>query len=160
MIGFLPEKSRFRPALTCTGGGKAEKCRSMKVIYVTSPIGAFQEKPFIREINGKTCTDLHPHTDGNGKRREREVERRLVEEVRKRGGKALKFVSPGHGGVPDRIVLLPHGRMGFVEVKAPGEKPRPLQVRVFGWLRKLGFIVEVVDSETDIREALDGIQGT
>ena len=60
--------------------------------------------------------------------RERTIEQRLITETRKLDGLAMKFVSPGFDGVPDRIVLLPGGRMGFVELKAPGQKLRPLQV--------------------------------
>ena len=60
---------------------------------------------------------------------EKYIEQKLVKAVKKRGGMALKFVSPGLDGVPDRIVLLPMGRIAFVELKAPGRKMRPLQVR-------------------------------
>ena len=49
------------------------------------------------------------------------IESRLRQEAKKRGGMALKFVSPGMNGVPDRIVLMPGGKMAFVELKAPGE---------------------------------------
>ena len=70
--------------------------------------------------------------------REREIEEKLRIESQKRGGLAMKFVSPGLVGVPDRIVVLPQGRIGFVELKAPGEKPRKIQVRRMGQLRKLG----------------------
>lgn len=52
---------------------------------------------------------------------EKHIERKLVEAVKKSGGLAPKFVSPGWDGVPNRIVLLPCGRMAFVELKAPGE---------------------------------------
>ena len=58
--------------------------------------------------------------------RESTVEHRLVTEVKKRGGIALKFVSPGIDGVPDRLVLLPDGKFAFVEVKAPGKQLEPL----------------------------------
>ena len=64
---------------------------------------------------------------GDGLLRESLIERKLVIEVKKRGGLAVKFVSPGLDGVPDRLVLLPMGRIAFVEVKRHGEKPRPLQ---------------------------------
>lgn len=57
--------------------------------------------------------------------REEVIERHLVNEVKKAGGIAYKFTSPGRRGVPDRIVLLPNGKIIFVECKAPGEKPRP-----------------------------------
>ena len=60
--------------------------------------------------------------------REKSVEQKLVRAVRVAGGIAPKFVSPGFDGMPDRIVILPGGKIGFVEVKAPGKKPRPLQV--------------------------------
>ena len=50
--------------------------------------------------------------------RESELERILVEEVRKEGGKAYKWVSPGNDGVPDRIVFFPGGKIYFVELKA------------------------------------------
>mgnify|MGYP001603998362 CR=1 FL=1 len=56
------------------------------------------------------------------KMRESGIEKRLKKEIEKIGGKALKFVSPGVIGVPDRIVLLPHGKIIFVELKAPGKK--------------------------------------
>ena len=59
--------------------------------------------------------------------REKEVEQKLVKAVKARGGICPKWVSPGFDGMPDRIVFLPGRHIGFVEVKAPGEKPRALQ---------------------------------
>ena len=88
--------------------------------------------------------------------REANVERKLVREVREAGGLALKFVSPGLAGVPDRLVLLPEGKISFVEMKAPGKKPGPLQRLRHEQLRDLGFRVYVVDSEEGIREVLEG----
>ena len=78
--------------------------------------------------------------------KEKDVERMLVKAVRDVGGLALKFVSPGMAGVPDRLLLFSGGRLAFCEVKAPGEKPRPMQVHRMEQLRKLGFRVYVVDS--------------
>ena len=78
--------------------------------------------------------------------RERDVERALIRQVRKAGGLCLKFVSPGWDGAPDRVCLWPGGRITFVELKAPGKKPRPLQIRRIEQLRELGFEVTVVDS--------------
>lgn len=52
--------------------------------------------------------------------REKEIEQKLVAEAKAAGGIAAKFVSPGLDGMPDRLVLLPGGKIGFVEVKAPG----------------------------------------
>ncbi len=82
--------------------------------------------------------------------RERNVERKLTEAVRHSGGLALKFVSPNLNGVPDRLLLFPGGRMAFAEVKAPGEKPRPLQMHRIARLRELGFRVYVIDSVEQI----------
>ena len=92
--------------------------------------------------------------------RESAIERRLVTEAVKRGGLAPKFVSPGLDGVPDRLLLLPGGRLAFVEVKAPGKKPRPLQRRRMEQLSALGFQVFVLDSKEQIGEILDEVQAT
>lgn len=88
------------------------------------------------------------------------VERHLREETKKRKGMALKFVSPGMNGVPDRIVLMPDGKMAFVELKAPGKKPRPLQLKRKRMLERLGFPVYVVDNIEQIGGILDEIQST
>lgn len=90
--------------------------------------------------------------------KEKQIEQKLRLAVKKAGGIAPKFTSPGFDGVPDRIVLLPGGRMAFVEVKAPGEKPRPLQLARHKLLRSLGFQVYVLDDEQQIGGILDEIQ--
>lgn len=90
--------------------------------------------------------------------REKQIEKKLIMEVKKRGGICPKWVSPGFDGVPDRIVLLPYGKFAFVEVKAPGEKPRPLQVSRHKLLRRLGFRVYVLDNESEIGGMIDEIQ--
>ena len=90
--------------------------------------------------------------------REKTVEGKLVKTVRQSGGLALKFVSPGMAGVPDRLLLFPGGRLAFCEVKAPGEKPRPLQVHRMEQLRKLGFRVYVVDGEEKVGAMLCELQ--
>lgn len=92
--------------------------------------------------------------------REREIEQTLRQAVRKRGGLALKFVSPGYDGMPDRLALLPNGKMGFVEVKAPGKAPRPLQRQRHKLLRELGFRVYVLDNKSQIGGIIDDIQST
>lgn len=89
--------------------------------------------------------------------REKDVECRLVSEVKKRGGICPKWVSPGFDGVPDRIVLLPDGRIGFVEVKAKGKRPRPLQTARLEHLRRLGFKVYVLDDVSQIGGILDDL---
>ena len=85
---------------------------------------------------------------------ERDLERRLRDQLRRAGCLPLKFESPGYTGVPDRIVLIPGGRIVFVEMKAPGEKERPRQVYVQGLLRRLGF---TVFSAVDSREKIDRV---
>ena len=92
--------------------------------------------------------------------REKQIEQKLVKATKNMGGIAPKFVSPGFDGMPDRIVLLPGGHIGFVEVKAPGEKPRPLQLSRHGLLRRLGFKVFVLDDEQQIGGLLDEIRTT
>ena len=92
--------------------------------------------------------------------REKDVERKLVAEVKRRGGICPKWVSPGFDGMPDRIVLLPGGKSGFVEVKAPGKHPRPLQASRHILLRHLGFRVYVLDDPEQIGGIIDEIQST
>ena len=90
---------------------------------------------------------------------EKYIEQKLVRAVKERGGIAPKFVSPGIDGVPDRIVLLPMGRMAFVELKAPGKKMRPLQVKRKTQLEALGFLVYCVDDVEQIDEVLREMGG-
>ena len=82
--------------------------------------------------------------------REKQIEHKLVQAVKAEGGICPKLVSPGTDGMPDRMVLLPEARIGFVEVKAPGAKPRPLQVKRLGQLQDLGFHVSVLDDPEQI----------
>jgi len=89
--------------------------------------------------------------------REKTIERKLAVTVKKMGGISPKFVSPGLDGMPDRLVLLPGGRMAFVEVKDPSKKPRPLQMVRHEMLKRLGFAVYVLDDVEKIGEMLDGI---
>lgn len=102
--------------------------------------------------------------------REKSIERALVRAVESRGGKARKFVSPGWRGAPDRIVMMPGGRIYFVELKRPGGVLRPLQRHRLRELGVLGFEVRVIASTGDLArfaEELDaypdpphGIQAT
>ena len=91
---------------------------------------------------------------------EKYIEKKLVEAVRRSGGLAPKFVSPGWDGVPDRIILLPSGRMAFVELKSPGKRMRPLQVRRKRQLEALGFKVYCIDSTERIGGVIDEIRAT
>ena len=91
---------------------------------------------------------------------EKELEQMLVREVKRRGGRAYKFISPGLNGVPDRLVLLPGGKIGFVEVKAPGKKMRPNQIKRKSELERLGFLVYCLVNPKDIGGVVDGIAGS
>lgn len=88
---------------------------------------------------------------------EKEIEMQLMKAVKKMGGRAVKFMSPGFDGMPDRLVLLPGGKCGFVEVKAPGKKMRALQVVRHEMLKELGFKVYVLDAIGQIEEIINDI---
>ena len=89
--------------------------------------------------------------------RETRIERKLRVGVKQQGGKALKFVSPGWRGAPDRILLLPGGRLWFVELKAPGKKPTPLQQKRLRDLVELGFNVKVISNLDELERFLNEI---
>lgn len=88
---------------------------------------------------------------------ETEIERKLVAVVKAQGGMCLK--QTGIAGIPDRLVLLPGGQAAFVELKAPGEKPRKLQRMRIKQLQKLGFRCYVIDSMQQAADLVDRIGG-
>lgn len=90
--------------------------------------------------------------------KEKNIEQQLIKAVKAKGGIAPKFTSPGFDGMPDRIILLPDGKMGFTELKAPGKKPRPLQLARHNLLRRLGFKVYVIDGAEQIGSVIDAIE--
>ena len=92
--------------------------------------------------------------------REKTIEAKLVKAVKAKGGLALKFICPGLNGVPDRLVLLPKGKIAFIELKAPGETMRPLQVKRKRQLELLGFLVYCIDSAEKIGVIINEIQTT
>lgn len=106
-----------------------------------------------------TSIDRHPDPERYDLMREKTVEQKLVKAVKNRGGICPKLVCPGFDGMPDRLVLLPDGKVGFVEVKAPGEKPRPPQAPRHNLLRSLGLQVFTLDDLTAIPRMLDEIGG-
>lgn len=95
---------------------------------------------------------------GEGLLRESLLEKNLVAEVKNRGGLAVKFVSPGFDGVPDRLILLTGGKLAFVELKSPGKTMRPLQEKRARQLAALGFRVYCIDDKEKIGGVLDEIQ--
>ncbi len=85
---------------------------------------------------------------------EANIEKFLKKCVEENGGLCLKFVSPSMTGVPDRIVLLPHGKIFFVELKAPSKKAKPHQERLHTVFKNLGATVYVADSKEKVREIM------
>lgn len=82
--------------------------------------------------------------------RERDIEEYLRKQVKAAGGIAYKWTSPGNAGVPDRIVVLPSGRVHFIELKAPDKKPTPLQQVQHRKLAALGCPVRVIDTKEQV----------
>ena len=92
--------------------------------------------------------------------REKYIEQRLVSELKKHGGLCLKLASTGLDGIPDRMVLMSKGKIAFVELKAPKQKPRKLQLVRIKKLKEMGFSVYVLDNVEDIGGVIDDIQTT
>lgn len=88
---------------------------------------------------------------------EKDIEKKLVVAVKKMGGICPKLTSPGFDGMPDRLVLLPNGKIAFIELKAKGKKLRPLQKRRIKQLKHLGFASYVIDDIGQIGGILDEI---
>lgn len=89
---------------------------------------------------------------------EKQVESRLKVRVKELGGKALKFVSPGCSGVPDRLVFLPGGKLILVELKAPGKNLSPLQEKMRKFFIDLGFKYYVIDCYEKVEELVQEVQ--
>lgn len=92
--------------------------------------------------------------------REKNIEAKLTKAVKSMGGLALKLNIQGFDGMPDRLVLLPHGKLAFIELKAPGKHPRPLQEKRKRQLEALSFLVFCIDSVEQIGGILDEIQSS
>lgn len=87
---------------------------------------------------------------------EKTIEGKLRDRVRELGGLCLKFESPGYTGVPDRLILLPGGKVMFAETKQPGKTERPRQLLVHRIFRGLGFTVfPTVDSVEKINVIIE-----
>lgn len=88
---------------------------------------------------------------------EREIETYLRNQVKKAGGRAYKFESPGNDGVPDRLVVFPENRIYFIELKRPGGKPRPLQIKKMSELKNLGCVVGVIDEKAKVNKFIKNV---
>lgn len=87
---------------------------------------------------------------------EKNLERKLKRDTETAGGWCIKLICTHVSGLPDRLLLLPGGRVIFVEVKTESKKPRRLQTIIHKRLRKLGFVVEVVDTSKKINDIFNG----
>ena len=93
--------------------------------------------------------------------RERDIERRLVKRVKELGGEVRKVQWIGRRGAPDRLVMLPPEAYVdaahcciWVELKTPGKKAEPHQVREHERMRAMGQRVVVIDSIEGVEELL------
>lgn len=91
--------------------------------------------------------------------REREIEKWLREQIKNLGGRALKFTSPGNDGVPDRIILLPGGKVYLIELKAIGGRLSPIQVWQQENLRRLGMDVRTITGRAEAEEFIRELRG-
>jgi hypothetical protein len=142
-------------------GYKRQFCgQADKVSYIVQKHNNIRDKAILSERICARIENFNHLSKEKIDMREHQVEQKLVKSVKNLGGIAPKFVSPGFDGMPDRIVLLPEGRIAFVEVKAPGKKPGPLQLARHDMLRRLGFKVFVLDDTSQIGDILDEIRTT
>lgn len=89
---------------------------------------------------------------------EKEIEKFLVREVKKLGGISFKFISPGNAGVPDRIVILPSGKVVFVELKTDKGKLTKLQEVQIKKISDLGADARVLRGIEGVKEFINEIQ--
>lgn len=83
---------------------------------------------------------------------ERDIEKLFRDEIKRAGGKAYKFTSPGNDGVPDRIVMLPDGRIVFVELKTDTGKLSKLQELQCRQIAELGQTVRILHGLAEVRD--------
>lgn len=82
---------------------------------------------------------------------EKFLEKKLSEEIKRIGGMSIKLLSSCLTGLPDRLCLLPKGRLFFIEMKTTGKKPTKIQTIIHGKLEALGFPVLVIDTSEKIK---------
>lgn len=91
---------------------------------------------------------------------EKEIEKALIKRVKELEGICLKLTSPSMDGLPDRMVFLSDAKFAFIELKAPGKKPRPLQIKRMDDFKKLGFKCFDIDDKNQIGGVIDEILST
>ena len=90
---------------------------------------------------------------------ERDIEAHLVREVRARNGLCFKWVSPGRVGVPDRILILPHGVTVFVELKVEGGELSAVQKLTLREIANLGHAVYVIYGDGGVGQLMTIVDG-
>ncbi len=132
---------------------------TLSPIYSVSVLQSFmnERSARIRIYRKNGSISSHCHRRKGIPVREKQIEQKLIRAVRRSGGLALKLVSPGFNGVPDRLLLCMGGKLAFCEVKAPGQKLRPLQVHRMEQLQALDFRVFVIDGLEQIGGMIDEI---
>lgn len=88
---------------------------------------------------------------------EKDIEKKIVAYAKSKGCLCYKFTSPAQRAVPDRIIVTPHGVVGFLEVKRPGNKPTPLQNREMDKLIRQECFVEWHDTVEGAKEFIDDL---
>lgn len=88
---------------------------------------------------------------------EKDIEFKLVQEVKARKGMCIKLLCDQLTGLPDRLCLLPGGKIAFVEVKTTGKKPKPIQAYIHSRIRLLGFRVEVIDTIEGVEDFIKSL---
>jgi hypothetical protein len=86
--------------------------------------------------------------------KEKNLEKQLIDAVKSLNGWCIKLLSSHLTGLPDRMCLLPDGRIFFAEVKTTGMKPRRIQLHIHGKLKDLGFRVEIIDKSLQIKQLI------
>ena len=89
---------------------------------------------------------------------EKSLEKLVTKEILKVGGLSVKLLSTHFTGLPDRLCLLPGGRLLFIEVKTTGKKPSKIQILVHNKLRSLGFTVSVIDNSKDLKDLIQSYE--
>lgn len=90
--------------------------------------------------------------------RERDIERWLVGQIKRMGGEAFKFVSPGNDGVPDRMVCMPGGKIYFIELKTEEGGPSKIQTYQIRRFQKLGCDVRIISGREEAERFVQQIK--
>lgn len=80
---------------------------------------------------------------------EKVIEKKLVDYVKSKGGHTRKWSSPSNTGVPDRIIVMPGGAVGFLELKRQGNVPTKKQHHEMALLKQMGAQVDWCDNLFD-----------